>query len=243
MTTDRRHKWEELTPQDQRACRILVYMSDRENNPNWNNPTIEPNILMNWEVVVELMDWLGEVKEVYPNSTPATGETFNLGDGRIIRVFDEIPEPDEDDEPVVEPEPEPINRDELIVVELVDWIDKLYSVFPNASPVENYTKFNLGDGHIIRALDEIPVPEPVVNEPVVNEPVVVPEYAFIYKISWYDSKRHTKSTIDMLFLHGKDTDWIYNRSWREEEVVKVEDIRVLRTSNEYLSAFNRPVVE
>ena len=49
-----------------------------------------------------------------------------------------------------------INRDEWIVVELVDWIDRLKNLYPNFSPVENYTKFNLGDGRIIRALDEIP---------------------------------------------------------------------------------------
>ena len=71
---------------------------------------------------------------------------------------------------------------------------------------------------------------------------VVPEYAFIYRISWYESKRHTISTTDMYYLNGKDTVWIYDRCWGQE-VVKVEYIRVLRTSVEYLSAFNRPVVE
>ena len=67
------------------------------------------------------------------------------------------------------------------------------------------------------------------------------EYAFIYKISWYESKKHRVSGTDMYYLNPEDTTWIYERCWNDE-VVKVEYIRVLKNSVYYSTAYDSSVI-
>ena len=67
------------------------------------------------------------------------------------------------------------------------------------------------------------------------------EYAFIYKISWYESKKHRVSGTDMYYLNSEDTTWIYERCWNDE-VVKVEYIRVLKNSVYYSTAYESSVI-
>ena len=58
-------------------------------------------------------------------------------------------------------------------------------------------------------------------------------FGFIFKISWYESKRHTKSHTDMYYLHEEDTYWAFEDN---SELLKVELIRVNECSNEWQSA-------
>ena len=67
------------------------------------------------------------------------------------------------------------------------------------------------------------------------------EYAFVYKISWYESKKHRVSNTDMYYLNSEDTAWIYDRFWGRE-VVKVEYIRVLRNCCCYSAAYENSFI-
>ena len=67
------------------------------------------------------------------------------------------------------------------------------------------------------------------------------EYAFIYRISWYESNRHHISQTDMYYLNPEDTTWIYERCWGKE-VLKVEYIRVLKDSVYYSTAYENSFI-
>ena len=54
---------------------------------------------------------------------------------------------------------------------------------------------------------------------------------YIYKISFYESKRHSISHTDMYFEREEDTRWSYH-----DENSKIFVIRVDEESNEYKSA-------
>jgi len=56
-------------------------------------------------------------------------------------------------------------------------------------------------------------------------------------MSWYDSKRHTKSHTDMYYLQEHDTRWGH-----ENELCRISVIEVEETSNEYDSAVNNDKV-
>jgi hypothetical protein len=61
------------------------------------------------------------------------------------------------------------------------------------------------------------------------------EYKFIYKIEWYESKRHTKSHTSMCYLNAKETEWVYEYDWGKEKV-EVRYVRVLENSQDYQMA-------
>ena len=54
----------------------------------------------------------------------------------------------------------------------------------------------------------------------------------IYRISWFESKRHRISHTSMYFNRLKDTQWVYDRCWGKQ-VVKIEVIQVTEGSNEH----------
>ena len=56
-------------------------------------------------------------------------------------------------------------------------------------------------------------------------------------MSWYDSKRHTKSHTDMYYLQEHDTRWGH-----ENELCRISVIEVEETSKEYDSAVNNDKV-
>ena len=67
------------------------------------------------------------------------------------------------------------------------------------------------------------------------------DYAFIYRISLYESNRHLISNTDMYYLNPEDTNLIYERCWNTE-VVKVEYIRVLKNSVNYNTAYENSYI-
>jgi len=62
---------------------------------------------------------------------------------------------------------------------------------------------------------------------------ILKKMKYIYKMSWYDSKRHTKSHTDMFYLQEHDTRWGH-----ENELCRISVVEVEETSNEYDSAVN-----
>ena len=60
---------------------------------------------------------------------------------------------------------------------------------------------------------------------------------YIYKMSWYDSKRHTKSHTNMYYLQEHHTRWGH-----ENELCRISVVEVEETSNEYDSAVNNDKV-
>lgn len=67
---------------------------------------------------------------------------------------------------------------------------------------------------------------------IVKRPVIIP-YKFIYKMSWFESKRHRISHTDMYYLREEDTRW----GW-EDPLCKISVFRCYEKSNEYDSAVN-----
>jgi hypothetical protein len=61
-------------------------------------------------------------------------------------------------------------------------------------------------------------------------------YKYVYKCSWYESKRHKKSHIDMYYGDAEDVKWIFDTDEWFNDLVKIEYIRVCNKSNEYISA-------
>jgi len=53
-------------------------------------------------------------------------------------------------------------------------------------------------------------------------------YAFIYRMSWFESRRHTKSHTDMYFLDPRHTYWGYS-----DPLCRIELIRVRIDTPEY----------
>ena len=62
------------------------------------------------------------------------------------------------------------------------------------------------------------------------------EYKFIYKMSWYESKRHKISHTDMYFQYEKDTRWVYDRVYNDGQWFDITVVRVPINSWEYESA-------
>ena len=60
------------------------------------------------------------------------------------------------------------------------------------------------------------------------------DYAFIYKCSFFESKRHTISHTDMYFNEEKHTRWVHCSC----DHATVSVIRVLKNSPEHESAIN-----
>lgn len=63
------------------------------------------------------------------------------------------------------------------------------------------------------------------------------ECAFIYRISWFETKKHIISHTDMYYLNPEDTYWAFEGDW-DDEVFRVEYICVSKDSKEYESAVN-----
>ena len=61
-------------------------------------------------------------------------------------------------------------------------------------------------------------------------------YKYVYKCSWYESKRHKKSHIDMFYENPDDVKWIFDTPEWHNDLVKIEYIRVCSHSNQYISA-------
>ena len=55
---------------------------------------------------------------------------------------------------------------------------------------------------------------------------------YIFKLSWYETKRHTVPHTCMYYLHEEDTYWVFS----SHEIYRVELILVEKTSNEWLVA-------
>ena len=49
---------------------------------------------------------------------------------------------------------------------------------------------------------------------------------FIYKISWFETKRHTKSHTNMYFENPEHTKWVFETNDWFNDLVKVEYIMV-----------------
>ena len=62
------------------------------------------------------------------------------------------------------------------------------------------------------------------------------EYKFIYKMSWYESKRHKISHTDMYFQYEKDTRWVYDRVYNDGQWFDITVVRVPINSSECKSA-------
>jgi len=65
-----------------------------------------------------------------------------------------------------------------------------------------------------------------------KRPVVIP-YKFIYKMSWFESKRHRISHTNMFYLREEDTRWGH-----ENQLCKILVFKCCVKSNEYDSAVN-----
>ena len=62
------------------------------------------------------------------------------------------------------------------------------------------------------------------------------KFEFIYKISWYESKRHTKSHTSMYYLNEQDTLWAFDTLDWVKGLLKVEIVRVSKVSANYKMA-------
>jgi len=64
------------------------------------------------------------------------------------------------------------------------------------------------------------------------------EIKYIYKCSWFETKKHKISHTDMFFENAEDTKWIFeSRDWFLD-LVRIEYIMVKSSRNEYKSAVN-----
>ena len=62
------------------------------------------------------------------------------------------------------------------------------------------------------------------------------KFEFIYRISWYESKRHTKSHTSMYYLKQQDTLWAFDTLDWVKGLLKVEIVRVSKISANYRMA-------
>ena len=63
-------------------------------------------------------------------------------------------------------------------------------------------------------------------------------YSFIYRMSWYDSSRHTKSHTNMYFLDPRHTYWGH-----DDPLCRIELIRVRTDTPEYKSAVSNSKID
>jgi len=61
-------------------------------------------------------------------------------------------------------------------------------------------------------------------------------YKYIYMCSWFKSKRHRNSHIDMYYENAEDVKWIFETYEWLNDLVRIEYIRVCNKSNQYISA-------
>lgn len=59
---------------------------------------------------------------------------------------------------------------------------------------------------------------------------------FIYKISWFESKRHAKSYMDKYYENAEHTKWVFETADWFNDLVRVEYIMVDDTHTSYLTA-------
>jgi hypothetical protein len=64
------------------------------------------------------------------------------------------------------------------------------------------------------------------------------ELAVIYKMSFYQSPRHTKSHTDTYYAEERDTRWGHRTVWEDGTICKIYVILVLKESKEYRMAIN-----
>jgi hypothetical protein len=64
------------------------------------------------------------------------------------------------------------------------------------------------------------------------------ERRYIYKCSWFETKKHKISHTDMYFENAEDTKWIFETQDWFLDLVRVEYIMVHSSRNEYKSAVN-----
>ena len=68
------------------------------------------------------------------------------------------------------------------------------------------------------------------------------ENKYIYKCSWFKSKRHRISHTDMYFLKPEETHWIYETSDWFVDLVEIQYIMCSSTSPEYRMALNNSLI-
>jgi hypothetical protein len=61
-------------------------------------------------------------------------------------------------------------------------------------------------------------------------------FRYIYKILWFETKRHKKPYTTMFMNNAEDTKWVFDTLDWYNGVVRVEFLKVCRHSNEYSSA-------
>jgi hypothetical protein len=61
-------------------------------------------------------------------------------------------------------------------------------------------------------------------------------FRYIYKILWFETKRHKKPYTTMYMNNAEDTKWVFDTLDWYNGVVRVEFLKVCRHSNEYSSA-------
>jgi hypothetical protein len=59
------------------------------------------------------------------------------------------------------------------------------------------------------------------------------KYKYIYKCSWFDSKRHKKSHTDMYYENADDVKWIFETDEWFRDLARVEYIKVCNKSKYY----------
>jgi len=66
--------------------------------------------------------------------------------------------------------------------------------------------------------------------------VIENEYAYIYKCSWFNTKRHTIPHTRQYYEKMEDTLWIFESEKWFQDLVRVELIKVNKNIREYQSA-------
>jgi hypothetical protein len=68
--------------------------------------------------------------------------------------------------------------------------------------------------------------------------IVLDHHQFVYKCSWFQSKKHKISHTNMYFLKAEETHWVFDTLEWLSGLVRVEYIKVCPQSPEYLQAVN-----
>lgn len=64
------------------------------------------------------------------------------------------------------------------------------------------------------------------------------ESKYVYKVSWFESRRHTKTHTIMYFETQESVKWVFNTFEWYRDLARVEFIKVDEFSREYESAVN-----
>lgn len=65
---------------------------------------------------------------------------------------------------------------------------------------------------------------------------------YIYKCSWFETKRHSKSHTNMYFLKAEHTYWIFNSMEWFDGLVRIELIMVDENTDYYKSAVENSIL-